>query len=109
MLISQTSELHDQISELLTQLRRAKRQERERLDGATPVPAVTAPHYLKAYALVADAPQPEQLVELLLAAMGPGIWGSKGTLLRGIKGRIVVHHTKKVHQQVLRLLQEFGA
>ena len=112
LLISQTEEIHEQIVNLLAELRRVKSQEQQRLELAAKANSESAEHFIKAYplSLVGDEQvMIKQLVELLRVSLGPDLW-QKDTraLLHSVGSTLVVRHTREVHRAVQRLLREVG-
>jgi hypothetical protein len=108
LVVSQTEEVHRQLGELLTSLRKVW----------ADMPAEPQPDPnesgLKVYKLTSGnfGTQPtipeEDVVRLIRKLVEPESWEQEGVVLEKTTRRIVVRHTQRVHEQIRRLLARLG-
>jgi hypothetical protein len=107
LVISQTQDVHEQISELLVQLRAAKKLEAARSDGKEVVDPTAL--LVRTYQIYPMFNGPDEIVKLIMRASEPGTWDDEaGTFVQGLGMSIVVKHNASGHRQVQKLLSQLG-
>jgi|CXWL01.1.fsa_nt_gi hypothetical protein len=107
IVIAQTQDAHEQISELLTKLRATKQLEA----AQSPAKADIDPAALtvRSYPLYAAYYAPDEIVKLVMRASEPGTWDDQaGTFVQGLGMSIIVNHNVSGHRQVQKLLLQLG-
>ncbi len=107
IVIAQTQDAHEQIIELLANLRAAKK-----LEAARPVANVDIDPMaivVRTYPLNVAYYGPDVIVNLIVRASEPGTWDDEaGTFVQGLGTSIVVKHNASGHAQVQKLLAQLG-
>jgi hypothetical protein len=107
IVILQMQHVHEQISELLVQLRAARNLEAARSVGKEVVdPAALIVRTYQIYPVLSG---PDEIVKLIMRASEPGTWDdAAGTFVQGLGMSIVVKHNVSGHRQVQKLLSQLG-
>lgn len=104
LVIPQTQDVHHEIAQLLTKLRRAKEladANRDKLDPNS--------YFLRAYPLRLDDCTADDIAKLVLRSTGMEAWsGQDETFVQGLGSSLVVKHNLGVHRAVQGLLKEVG-
>ncbi|MEX0820216.1 MAG: hypothetical protein WD070_11515, partial [Pirellulaceae bacterium] len=107
LVLSQTQAVHEEIAELLVNLRAAKKLEsgrtvaRENVDPAALI--------VRSYPIYAAYNSPDELAKLVMRASEPGTWDDEsGTFVQGLGTSLVVRHNANAHLQVQKLLAQLG-
>jgi hypothetical protein len=111
LVIAQTGDIHEQIHDLLAQLRQAKAARLEAIanqpaEGESATPAIR----LEVYRQKGNPIIPiEDVMSLVVAVVEPESWGSEDVLIRSVGNTLVIRHTDRVHRQVQQLLTRLQA
>ena len=111
LLISQTEKMHEQIIDLLTEMRRVKSLEQQRLEKTARAESESAQHFVEAYSLELAGDKPvmmKELLDLVHISLGPEAWQDERALLHPVGSTLVVRHTRRVHRSIRRLLEKVG-
>ncbi len=108
LVVSQSEDIHEQISEMLDQLRGAATRNalsvEQQPDTSDPF---VAP--LRSYPVYMNPQSARRLTILIQRECSPGTWRvADGNFVELLENMIVVKHTAEVHKQVQQLLKELG-
>ncbi|MDA1050188.1 MAG: hypothetical protein O3C40_06875 [Planctomycetota bacterium] len=107
IVIAQTQDAHEEIVELLTNLRAAKQSESARTTANEEVDPTAL--IVRSYPVYAAYNAPDEIVKLIMRASEPGTWDEEaGTFVQGLGMAIVVKHNASGHRQVQKLLSQLG-
>ena len=107
IVIAQTQDAHEQIIELLANLRAAKKLEAVRPVANAEVDPTAL--VIRTYPLYVAYNGPDVIVNLIVRASEPGTWDDEaGTFVQGLGTSIVVKHNASGHAQVQKLLAQLG-
>lgn len=107
IVVAQTQDVHEEISELLTKLRAAKKLEAARApENETVDPEALV---VRSYPFHTVITSPEEIAKIVIRASEPGTWDDEaGTFVQGLGASIVVKHNAKGHRQLQKLLSQLG-
>jgi hypothetical protein len=114
LVVSQTDEVHDEIADLLKNLRTMHKQQldaaaREQTQTKTPETVVLKVYDLKVSATNAPAMTPQEVMEVVKGLTDAKAWNTPDAYIRGATGKLIVKQTPSVHRQIEKLLDQLGA
>jgi hypothetical protein len=113
LIVSQTDEVHDEISDLLKNLRTMHKQQldtaaREQAAPKTPETVVLKVYDLRVTAPNAPAMTPQEVMEVVKSLTDAKSWSTSDAYIRGATGKLIVKQTPTVHRQIEKLLDQLG-
>jgi hypothetical protein len=113
LVVSQTQQVHEEIADLLSQLRDVHRKQKDdtKADDKPPDPnaLVLRVYDLRASVPGAPAMAPQEVMEVVKTLVEPKSWGQGDAYIRGATGRLIVRQTPGIQVAVKKLLDELGA
>ncbi len=114
LVVSQTREAHEEIADLLAQLRELHRKQKDDDAKAEEKPQDPNVMVLQVYELRVSAPNapamtPQEVMEIVKGLVEPKGWGQGDAFIRGATGKLIVRQTPGVQAAVKKLLDEIGA
>ncbi len=113
LVVSQTREVHDEIADLLGQLREVCRKQKDETSKPEDKPQDPNAMVLRVYDLKVSAPNapamtPQEVMEVVKGLVEPKSWGQGEAFIRGATGKLIVRQTPAVQEAVAKLLDELG-
>lgn len=114
LVISQSEEVHDQIADLLAQLRQVHRKQQAETTGQPAKPQEPETAVLRVYELRVSGPNgqamgPQEVAEVVKGLIEPKSWTQPDVYIRGVTGKLVVRQLPSVHREIEKLLDKLGA
>jgi hypothetical protein len=114
LVVSQTGEVHEEISDLLKNLRTMHHQQldaaaRDQTQAKTPENVVLKVYDLRVSAPNAPAMTPQEVMEVVKGLTEAKTWNTPDAYIRGATGKLIVKQTPSVHRQIEKLLDQLGA
>src|SRR5262249_16208719 len=116
LVISQTQAAHEQVADLLSQLREIHRKQQDEATAANSPDKAKEPEalVLRVYELRMSAPNapgmtPQEVAEVVKALVAPKSWNQQDVYVRGVTGKLLVRQAPSVHKEIRKLLGNLGA
>jgi hypothetical protein len=104
LVVSQTMELHEDIKDLLTKLRAARKNNPPTVAAPSDAPIVR----MYSLRLLADEKESQQIVDMIRKLVEPKSWNDSNVYIGLVSGSIVVRQTPEVHRHIQNLLNALG-